>query len=390
MQNKVDRKRKFGGEGKKNQTKGQKSPTESVAAQNDKKKMMKRKAPKENGDADGKKKKLAFGGTANLDGKKEGAEENGGKVMNSAQRKRLRNKQKRQMSRHSLGKIIGEMQKGDADRIQSVKNKIEAIKSRDTITNNARRKLRKLEGILRLCGIPVETSTGKKVSPKGKNQKTKNASQKSKKAAVTKEESDENDAEEEEDSDMEDSTANTSQEFLSLEGEDSEEDDDDEEDDEDDESEEEDDEEEKPTPTKQTSPNNKSQQKGKSRYVVFVGNLPYDIEKQQLMDHFEKVGEIHDIRIVTDPKTKKPKGFAYVEVKNEDSYQKALGLHNTFINGRKINVQYTQGGKKKGEDAKKEIKAKNMKLQAMRKEGKFGGKNPSQKRSQRRMKQGSK
>lgn len=62
-------------------------------------------------------------------------------------------------------------------------------------------------------------------------------------------------------------------------------------------------------------------------------------------------------------------------------------MHHTFLKGRRINVLYTQGGKKKGEDKKKEIKAKNFKLHAMRKQGKLvGSKKQNQKRSFRRAK----
>ncbi|KAJ8955715.1 hypothetical protein NQ318_008587 [Aromia moschata] len=52
---------------------------------------------------------------------------------------------------------------------------------------------------------------------------------------------------------------------------------------------------------------------------------------------------------------------------------KCLSMHHTFLKGRRINVLYTQGGKKKGDDKKKEIKAKNFKLHAMRREGKLAG-----------------
>lgn len=68
--------------------------------------------------------------------------------------------------------------------------------------------------------------------------------------------------------------------------------------------------------------------------------------------------------------------------------QKALSLHHTNVKGRRINVLYTQGGKKKGEEKKQEIKAKNLKLQAMRQEGKLAGSvKQSQKRAARRNKQ---
>lgn len=63
-------------------------------------------------------------------------------------------------------------------------------------------------------------------------------------------------------------------------------------------------------------------------------------------------------------------------------------MHHTFLNGRRINVLYTQGGNKMGDGKKKDIKAKNFKLHALRKQGKLlGSKKESQKRSFRRKKQ---
>lgn len=62
-------------------------------------------------------------------------------------------------------------------------------------------------------------------------------------------------------------------------------------------------------------------------------------------------------------------------------------MHHSHLNSRRINVLYTQGGKKKGEEKKKEIKAKNFKLHALRQQGKLAGSvKMSQKRSFRRNK----
>ena len=133
---------------------------------------------------------------------------------------------------------------------------------------------------------------------------------------------------------------------------------------------------------KETSPAAK-----KSRYVVFVGNLPYDATREEISEHFSKAGEVKHVRIPTDRKTNKPRGFAYAEFNDEVSYQKALSLHHTFIKGRRINVLYTEGGKKKDDVKKSNIIAKNLKLAAMRKQGQLHGSvKQDNKRSARRAK----
>ncbi|KAK9880496.1 hypothetical protein WA026_011736 [Henosepilachna vigintioctopunctata] len=111
----------------------------------------------------------------------------------------------------------------------------------------------------------------------------------------------------------------------------------------------------------------------KSRYVLFVGNLGYSTTKDELAAHFEKAGNVVDVRIPTEKDTNKPRGFGYVEFADEAGYQRGLDLNGSQLSNRKIKVEYTQGGNKKSENQKSEIKSKNFKLHAMRKQGKFGG-----------------
>lgn len=142
----------------------------------------------------------------------------------------------------------------------------------------------------------------------------------------------ESDEEEDDEEEEEDDSAEEEEEDESMEAEEA--DNDEENDDEDDSEEEEDDddeEEEKPAPkkivaekkkdNKKAKPDFQATESGKSRYIVFVGNLPYEANKADVMEHFKKVGDIQDVRLPTDTKTNKPRGFAYLEVKNEESYQ---------------------------------------------------------------------
>ncbi|KAK9880308.1 hypothetical protein WA026_010186 [Henosepilachna vigintioctopunctata] len=111
----------------------------------------------------------------------------------------------------------------------------------------------------------------------------------------------------------------------------------------------------------------------KSRYVLFVGNLGYSTTKDELAAHFEKAGNVVDVRIPTEKDTYKPRGFGYVEFADEAGHQRGLDLNGSQLSNRTIKVEYTQGGNKKSENQKSEIKSQNFKLHAMRKQGKFGG-----------------
>ena len=53
-----------------------------------------------------------------------------------------------------------------------------------------------------------------------------------------------------------------------------------------------------------------------SRYIVFVGNLPYATTKEEIEKHFENVEGIKSVRLLTDKATGKPKGFAFMEFEN--------------------------------------------------------------------------
>ncbi|XP_017765973.1 PREDICTED: RNA-binding protein 34-like [Eufriesea mexicana] len=114
---------------------------------------------------------------------------------------------------------------------------------------------------------------------------------------------------------------------------------------------------------------NTEEESKKKRYVLFVGNLPFNITNEELKKHFlTKVSQIIDIRI---PKkdANTARGFAYIELANNTDYEKALSLNHSFVNGRRINVQYSGSNKKIGV-------AKNFKLHALQKAGKLaGGKN---------------
>ncbi|XP_043467205.1 nuclear localization sequence-binding protein-like [Leptopilina heterotoma] len=134
----------------------------------------------------------------------------------------------------------------------------------------------------------------------------------------------------------------------------------------------------KPIKQKQQKNDNKnaSKQEGsekKKRYVLFVGNLPFQSTVEDIKKHFlQKVSQVISVRIPTEKGSKKPRGFAYVEVTNSVDYEKALSLHHTNLQGFKIKVEYTQTGSKNIKN-KQEVVAKNKKLHALRKAGLLAG-----------------
>jgi len=57
---------------------------------------------------------------------------------------------------------------------------------------------------------------------------------------------------------------------------------------------------------------------------IFVGNLNYQTTEKQLHDLFTEFGEIKSVKIATDNYTKRPRGFAFVEMAERESGEKAI------------------------------------------------------------------
>lgn len=60
--------------------------------------------------------------------------------------------------------------------------------------------------------------------------------------------------------------------------------------------------------------------------------------------------------------TTKSKGFAFVEFNSRNALQQALKLHQSVLDGRKINVELTAGGGGKSEARLEKLKQRNRAL----------------------------
>lgn len=100
------------------------------------------------------------------------------------------------------------------------------------------------------------------------------------------------------------------------------------------------------------------------RFILFVGNLPYDIQQAELVAHFKNANPDR-IRI------RKEKGIAFLEFDNEgkeiqSKMDHALGMHHLMIRKRKINVELTVGGGGNSDNRTQKLKEKNEKLEEER------------------------
>ncbi len=61
---------------------------------------------------------------------------------------------------------------------------------------------------------------------------------------------------------------------------------------------------------------------------LFVGNLPYRVTADQLREIFSQNGEVVDVFIPLDRETRRPRGFALVEMATEEQAEAAISTHN--------------------------------------------------------------
>lgn len=73
---------------------------------------------------------------------------------------------------------------------------------------------------------------------------------------------------------------------------------------------------------------------------IYVGNLPYTCDEQQLRDLFGAEGRnVTDVAIITDRMTGQPRGFAFVNMATEDDAKRAIdALHGSIFGGRTLTV----------------------------------------------------
>lgn len=77
---------------------------------------------------------------------------------------------------------------------------------------------------------------------------------------------------------------------------------------------------------------------------LFISNLDFEVTTDQLRDMFLEQGACNSVVIAVDRDTKRSKGFAFIEMDNDDEAKKAIeALNNKMINGRPMKVCEDRG-----------------------------------------------
>lgn len=72
---------------------------------------------------------------------------------------------------------------------------------------------------------------------------------------------------------------------------------------------------------------------------IYVGNLAYEVNDDDLNVAFAEYGEVASARVITDRYSGRSRGFGFVEMTNNDEAKAAItGVNGKDIKGRTVNV----------------------------------------------------
>ncbi len=72
---------------------------------------------------------------------------------------------------------------------------------------------------------------------------------------------------------------------------------------------------------------------------IYVSNLGFDVQDQDLRNFFTPYGEVTSAKIITDKFTGQSRGFGFVEMSDNEASKKAIAeLNDSSIDGRNIKV----------------------------------------------------
>jgi cold-inducible RNA-binding protein len=82
---------------------------------------------------------------------------------------------------------------------------------------------------------------------------------------------------------------------------------------------------------------------------IYVGNLSFDATESDVESAFAEYGNVTSVNIIKDRDTGRPRGFAFVEMRDNDSGQQAIeGLNDHQIAGRAVTVNEARPRENRG------------------------------------------
>lgn len=76
---------------------------------------------------------------------------------------------------------------------------------------------------------------------------------------------------------------------------------------------------------------------------IYVGNLPYSIKSEELREAFEPHGTVTAAEVIFDRRTKRSRGYGFVEMSDDGAGRRAIAaLNGSDFHGRELRVDESQ------------------------------------------------
>ena len=80
---------------------------------------------------------------------------------------------------------------------------------------------------------------------------------------------------------------------------------------------------------------------------IYVGQLPYNVNENELKELFSKFGELASVNLIMDRYSGRPKGFGFIDMPNNSEADQAIkALNKSMLGGREIKVNQVQPQRK--------------------------------------------
>ena len=94
---------------------------------------------------------------------------------------------------------------------------------------------------------------------------------------------------------------------------------------------------------------------------IYVGNLPYSVKSNELRDTFEEFGDVDSAEVIFDRRTKRSRGYGFVEMANEEAGLRAIeALNGSDYQGRELRVDESQPREEKPQRRQKGDDSRNQ------------------------------
>jgi RNA recognition motif-containing protein len=72
--------------------------------------------------------------------------------------------------------------------------------------------------------------------------------------------------------------------------------------------------------------------------TIYVGNLPFNATEEQVRSAFQAHGEVASVKLISDRETGRPRGFAFVEMEDDQADVAIREMEGFNLGGRNLKV----------------------------------------------------